>query len=78
MFLGSSDGPYIQVLKNWNFFSNILKTTHTKQQQQQKNPSRPISLDGVQIKTNSTAIYFVYDWEEKWAKNCYKEAGLAN
>lgn len=29
--------------------------------------SRTVSLDGVQIKTKSTAIYFVYDWAQKWA-----------
>lgn len=57
-----SDGPYIQVLKNRNIFSSILKTTHTQNNNNnKKNPSRPVSLDGVQIKTNSTVIYFVYD-----------------
>ena len=44
--------------------------THKKTTTTKKNPSRPVSLDGVQIKTNSTVIYFVYDWDEKWAKNC--------
>ena len=32
-----------------------------KNNNNKKNPSRPVSLDGVQIKTNSTVIYFVYD-----------------
>ena len=56
-----SDGPYIQVLKTETFSPVYSKPhTHTKTTTT-KNPSRPVSLDGVQIKTNSTVIYFVYD-----------------
>lgn len=54
--------------KSENTYRSSEFETFSPTYSQPQKASRTVSLDGVQIKTNSTTVYFA-DWDQKWANN---------
>lgn len=52
-------------MKSENTYRSSEPETFSPTYSKPQKALRAVSLDGVQIKTNSTIIYFVYDWDQK-------------